>query len=106
MTRPISRNDTAATTLPERRNDTAGTPQRHRRNATTADPKRHNGKPSTMLTFNVQCFVTLIQSASTQPRSTFGSGSAATKPNFAPIHLPWRISKGSPQGVNFLPSVL
>ncbi len=47
--------------------------------------------------------VILIQSASIQPRSVLGSGSAETKPNLAPIHLPSFIWNSSPQGVNFFP---
>ena len=49
-------------------------------------------------------FVTLIQSASTQPRSHLGSVSTDTKPNLAPIHLPSFIWNSSAQSLNFLPS--
>ena len=59
----------------------------------------------TLYTFTPYSFKILNQSASIQPLTFLPAGSAATNPIFAPIHLPWRISKAEPASCHFLPSV-
>ena len=61
--------------------------------------------PLHLYNFTPYSFKILNQSASIQPLTFLPAGSAATNPIFAPIHLPWRISKAEPASCHLLPSV-